>query len=1146
MSLLETYLRSLRVTHFSGAGVKETSHYGTLADLFNSAGKNLDPQVHCILQLTNRGAGFPDFGLFTSDQLPTGNEKEPLLGLAPARGVIEAKGTGDDVRKVAQTQQVRDYLGRYGQVLVTNLRDFLLVQQDEHGKLVLGEDFRLAAGEAEFWASTSNPKAVADELGERFEQYLRRVMLHPAPLTSPKDLAFFLASYARDALARIERSQLPGLRNVRDALEDALGLRFEGERGDHFFRSTFVQTLFYGIFSAWVLWSKQRAFGAPSAFRWQSAMWELRVPAISVLFEQVAIPSRLKPLGLDRVLDWTEAVLNRVDRAAFFARFEEDHAVQYFYEPFLEAFDPNLRKELGVWYTPPEVVEYMVTRVETVLRQELGVADGLADPRVYVLDPCTGTGSYLIEVLRRIEAALRAKGDDALLGSDLKRAATERIFGFEILPAPFVVAHLQLGLLLQNAGAPLSPDGSERAGVYLTNALTGWDAQTGEGKKARIPELDEEREAAAHVKRDTGILVVLGNPPYNGFAGVAVEDERALSDAYRVARRTKQPQGQGLNDLYVRFFRMAERRIAEMTGQGVVCLISNYSWLDGLSFTAMRERYLDAFDGIWIDSLNGDKYRTGKLTPDRKPDPSIFSTPRNREGIQVGTAIALLVRKGDHAPTESVRFRNLWGTGKLAQLRTEAASSATPAYELLSPPTALGLPFLPTGSQSDYVEWPALPALMPVSFPGVKTSRDDFVVDIDRARLIDRMTTYFNPNVSHAEMRRIAPGAMESTGRFRAEQVRDALRGRGFLPDRVVRYAYRPFDNRWLYWEPETKLLDEKRPEYFPRVFPDNFWIEARQKQTGTTFSRGMVTNLLADNQGNGLSNFFPLYRERPASQLLAFGENGAGDFLTNLSPAAAAYLTQLDADARELFFHIVAILHAPPYRRDNADALRQDWPRIPLPGSRDLLLASAALGRQVAALLDPDQSVPGVTRSPIRPELKPIAAISRVGGGALDPNAGDLLLTANWGYRASSGATMAGSGKAVPRAYAEAERRAIEDWGNPLALSLEETFAPLGESTYDVYINDRAFWRNVPANVWTYTLGGYQVMKKWLSYREFDVLGRSLTDTEAREVQNMARRVAALLLLGPRLAANYQAVQLAAHQWEGAKESQEIALRLF
>jgi hypothetical protein len=168
----------------------------------------------------------------------------------------------------------------------------------------------------------------------------------------------------------------------------------------------------------------------------------LKVPMISALFEQVATPTKLGELGLVEVLDWTAASLNRVKRGEFFTRFEEEHAVQYFYEPFLEAFDPALRKDLGVWYTPTEIVQYMVARVDTVLREELGLADGLADPRVYVLDPCCGTGAYLVEVLKRIAATLREKGDDALVSNDIKRAAMNRVFGFEILPAPFVVSHL--------------------------------------------------------------------------------------------------------------------------------------------------------------------------------------------------------------------------------------------------------------------------------------------------------------------------------------------------------------------------------------------------------------------------------------------------------------------------------------------------------------------------------------------------------------------------------------------------------------------------------------------------------------------------------------------------------------------------------
>ena len=186
----------------------------------------------------------------------------------------------------------------------------------------------------------------------------------------------------------------------------------------------------------------------------------------------------------------------------------------------------------------------------------------------------------------------------------MKQAALTRVFGFEIIPAPFVVAHLQVGLVLQELGATLDTK-RERPGVYLTNALTGWEPHV--NKPLPFPELEEERGKAEKVKQEAPILVILGNPPYNGFAGMAVTEERALSTAYRTTTRVRRPEGQGLNDLYVRFFRMAERRIAEKTGQGIVCFISNYSWLDGLSFTGMRERYLEAFDAIRVDCLNGDK-----------------------------------------------------------------------------------------------------------------------------------------------------------------------------------------------------------------------------------------------------------------------------------------------------------------------------------------------------------------------------------------------------------------------------------------------------------------------------------------------------------------------------------------------------------
>ena len=254
---------------------------------------------------------------------------------------------------------------------------------------------------------------------------------------------------------------------------------------------------------------------------------------------------------------------------------------------------------------------------------------------------------------------------------------------------------------MQDLDAPLSDDGDERAGIFLTNALTGWEPTV--QKPLPFPELEEERDRAERVKQDAPILVILGNPPYNGFAGMAVEEERELSTAYRVTRRVRKPEGQGLNDLYVRFFRMAERRIAEKTGQGVVCFISNYSWLDGLSFTGMREHFLEVFDAVRIDNLNGDKYKTGKTTPDGSPDPSIFSTPEDPVGIQVGTAITTLVRKSDHAPADTVGFRNLWGQSKREELTATAQAELDVLYDDVSADSATWIAFHTNGSERQVV-----------------------------------------------------------------------------------------------------------------------------------------------------------------------------------------------------------------------------------------------------------------------------------------------------------------------------------------------------------------------------------------------------------------------------------------------------------
>jgi hypothetical protein len=1239
------YIAELRAIRATGSATAETSYYPPFASLLNAVGQTLKPPVLFSTQVRDSGAGIPDGGLFPQPKRQR-RSAEPELLQNPERGVVEIKPADYNLDTLSAEPQTLRYLSKYGLVLITNLRQFRLLSLDSSGAVRTLEHYTLAATAADLWQA---PIHSFDRHKDLLPDFLTRALLYRAPLVQPKDVAWLLASYAREARARVEDHPLRSFDAVKTALQESLGMRFEGEKGEHFFRSTLVQTLFYGIFSAWVLWRRSHDGRQPGArFDWRLSAHYLRVPVLRKLFGEVADPGALNSAQLQEVLNLAGEALNRV-QPAFFDTFREDEAVAYFYEPFLEAFDPQLRKDLGVWYTPREIVEYMVERVDQLLRSHLNQPLGLASPAVRILDPCCGTGAYLTAVLHRIHRTLleNAGDDTALVPNTLRTAALTRVFGFEIMPAPFVIAHLQIAALLEKEGAPLTDQ--HRAGVYLTNSLTGWVPER-HPQSAIFREFEKEREDSENIKQQGTILVILGNPPYNGYAGIAqIDEERDLTTAYREPiPGLPAPQGQGLNDLYIRFFRIAERRIVgdahvhgNEGGCGIVSFISNNNWLDGLSHVSMRARYIDTFQSIYIDNLNGDKYRTGKTTPDGKPDPSAFSTPQNREGIQVGTAISTLVRTaatpptwateptqpaqatqatglvtkarlqpGHHEtkdsralapegsssalreptsneaaalyqgatsepalsaaervpqtpqnesralapaealdgaaalkghdfsramnanesaralapegrslqsqPTPQIHLRDLWGTGKLAHLRREAVGDSAPEYLQLTPAPALGNPFGRRTFSATYTDWPRLPELFPISFPGIKTSRDQLVVDIDRHRLDARMKNYFDPLISHEAFAQELPDAMEDGYMYYAKEIRTTLQLRGFRPWEALRYCYRPFDLRWIYWEPETSLLRRKVEEYAAQMIGATVWIEARQRESGDTFARGTVVNGLADNFGNGLSNFFPAVVIEPATV------HSPAEIRANLSGTAETYLDAIAAPRPDLFFHALATMHTPTYRTESAGALLGDWPRIPLPATADQLAHSASLGRRLAELLDAESSIN------LAAEWSFLAALKL----PLDPNLDEALkLTAGWGHKGQGNTVMPGRGLAPERPWTETERQKLAALASAQFPTLQEALTLLGETCVDVYLNGNSHWSAVPILVWNYTLGGYQVLKKWLSYREFTpepaspLLHRPLHPEEAAYFAQVVRRIAAILLMGPALDASYRAI---------------------
>ncbi|GAA5435102.1 N-6 DNA methylase [Deinococcus aquaticus] len=1099
---VQTYFHEVRAVHATGAGVAETSYYPALFGLLGSIGATLKPRVHAVNHLSNLGAGIPDGGFFDAGQLQRGQEQDVLRGQLPSRGALEVKSPAEQVADIATGTQVAKYLDLYGLVLVTNLRAFALYTR-ENGQPKLLEHMELAPNAAAFWTLLRDPDAQSAHAAPLAE-FLTRALQTGAPLSTPESVAWFLASYAREAKHRLSHTPLEALAPLKRALSEALDLQFQDEQGERFFRSTLIQTLWYGLFSAWVLHSAQQP---QLPFNWRAAAWELHLPVMQRLFGELANPSAQHSLNLTDLLDRTAATLARVDVTTFTQKFQGD-AVQYFYEPFLAAYDPELRKQFGVWYTPPEVVQYMVERVDTALREQLNLPLGLADPSVYVLDPATGTGSYLTATLDRIWRTLKAQPDfdDATL-DDLRAAVKERLIGFEIMPAPYVIAHLRLSQQLARYGVTLRPSDPahpakpERAAVYLTNALTNWHTIP---EPLSMPELQAEQDAAQHVKKSAPILVILGNPPYSAFNGTSQTEEGDLIAHYKRGLVTEWGIRKfNLDDLYVRFFRIAERKVAQ-GGRGIVSFISPSSYLSDPSFVVMRSALLNEFNHLTFDNLNGDSRETGKRTPDGQPDPSIFSTPSNRAGIRSGTAVSLLVKTG-LGGEPAVQYREFWGAGKGTQLLT-ALQDGGPAYYPAAPTPANRYTFRPEDSSADYQSWPKVVELAgeaPIN--GLMEKRGGGLVGFDRAAVEAKMRPYFDSNVTWENYQIINPELSKDASGYDAEATRGRVRTQTrFQARNIVPYLLRAFEVRQAYFSDHSTLWNRSRPTLWAQLPGNSFFVTrpaAAASDEGTPF---YFTSNLGDNDAlRGHAYYIPvLWRsEAPASDgLFASSEP---TLRANLSAQARAYLAALgapDPDASPagaalLWHHALAVGFSGAYLSEHAGGIAGDWPRIPLPGSLSALTESAALGARVAALLDDPQV-------PTRAELGAVGRLKRVG-----EDVHGYEVRAGWGAVQRGNVVMPGRGRTTERAAD----------GLPPGL---------GDRVLDVALNDAWVWENVPVPVWEYTIGGYQVMKKWLSYREFGVLGRALTLDEAREVSRMARRLAELVLLGPDLDASYARVQ--------------------
>jgi len=1029
-------------------GTAEQSYYPAINTLLDRLGSFMSPARAVLAHPAGIEGNLPDVALY---------ERASNVLVLP----VEAKPAGSSLEALVASAQALRYARVFGggTVLLTNVREFAVARIGADDRLHIAGRVLLAADEAQL-----DQRVGADALdGRELQMLIEDACQVRGALSNPATVARLLAFHAGSMRTAIDAGGDSAvlLAPISAALRE--GLQIDVPRD--LLVPTVVQTLVYGLFAAWL------ESDEPGEFNWMNTAYSLTVPVFADVLHAALRPQLVRASGLTTHLESIARVLAWTDRSAFAAQFDGD-AIQYFYEPFLAAFDQGLRGSLGVWYTPREVADYQVARVDHHLKHDLGLEAGLADPTVYILDPATGTGTYLAAALRRIHQTHLDNGEDERTAVARTRdAALTRVIGFEVLPAAFIICHLHIARMLQRLGAAELAT-TDRLRIYLTNSLTGWSSSDVPVGNTLFPELEEELRGASAVKHIDPVLVVLGNPPYQGGSSAETAEEKQmiapwispLWPEWRVRKHR-------LNDLYVRFWRVALQRIVATTGRGVVSYITNRKWLAGRSYPVMRENIISDFDTVVVDDLHGASDDTS-----HPGDQSIFTTGV-AAGIKRGTAIVTAVRTG---PTTSdhvadVRVRDHWG-------------SAADKRAFLIDPNKLESGF-ETASVSAESWWRLSTRVSGDDAPlddyltfyrsGVQPVRDDAVLDVDKARLQQRMEDYFNPDLTFTDLLARHPGFGVTRARYDPAKTRTRLLSiSSYQAERVVPVLYRPFDVRWLYWEPEAKLLNEPRRELIPywRNVPDQRCLVLPQTPRRAGALRPVVTQALAYNEAvEPNARLFPLYR--PPTHLLgeAAGElalhdvtDAAADELLSagrtmvatpwVTAARQALGTDDETAAGEaVFYALVAVMSASTWQALQPAEL-DDFPDVPLPGAAAELAAAAALGRRIADLTDPTVQVPGVTAGHID------SALARL--GVPDPVGGSVDL--EYGSYGTRAGMRQGS---------------------------------------DVLWAEFAGWRGVPDDVWNYIAGGFTVLPKWLSYRK----STGLRPEDREHFMFLCRRIAAL-----------------------------------
>ena len=786
----------------------------------------------------------------------------------------------------------------------------------------------------------------------------------PQTITSPTQLAQLMAAKAR--LLQVAAQKFLSSGNAKgstlwELMEGFKRVLMPGTNADEF-SDIYAQTLTYGMFAARLHDDTPEDFSREEAAR----LIPKSNPFLRKLFNHINS-------DIEEEIKWPVDDIVRLFAAADVRGIMKDYGKSkkrsdpmiHFYEDFLNAYDAGLRKDRGVWYTPLPVVRFIVRAVDDILVKRFGIADGIASrdmvqievtencdtgksltkkvkktvPKVQVLDPATGTGTFLAECINRIYGKFLAnKGKwPGYVAENL----IPRLNGFELLMAPYTMAHIKLDRVLADTGYEHNTD--KRFNIFLTNSLE--KAKDLGGSLFDIL-LGAEANAANAVKRDCPVMVVMGNPPYSG---ISQNNGKWISDL--VADYKTEPGGteklkerkHWLNDDYVKFIRLAQDYV-ERRGEGVLAYINNHGLLDNPTFRGMRWRLLDCFDEIYVLNLHGNSMKHEKA-PDGGKDENVFS-------ITVGTTINIFVKTGKKKKGElaKVHYADLWGTrkDKFAYLENKSLSGVDFATVTPTAPYYLLVPQNVAGSDQ-YQSGFSIDELLPVNSTAVLTMGDSFAVAHTQEELQKRIIDINSKGYKETELK-----AKYGLGKNYASFVL------GNLPidsdSNIVRYAYRPFDDRWVCFSPKT-VWRQRKPVMQHIHQHDNIALVVCKHLATNDWNLVGVSDCLVDdcfvsNRTKERGYVFPLYLYHDTLGKVEKVPNLDKDVVTKIEESLRASASPREKITPEsIFDYIYAVLHTPEYRERYREFLKVDFPRIPYPTNAATFRKLAKIGGELREL---------------------------------------------------------------------------------------------------------------------------------------------------------------------------------------------------